>query len=91
MLALAHSFEFDFFKSCFVDKGAFDFAMIDDCRTLAVQFQHVAVLNQNEILFRVAEMVLDEFFVTKQHAIFAVNWHHEPGPHGLSHDADVLL
>jgi hypothetical protein len=36
-------------------------------------------------------MVLDELFVTKQHAIFAVNRHHKLRPHGFRHDANVFL
>src|SRR5205807_5415623 len=58
---------------------------------LSIQFEYVAVFDQNNVLFSVAEMVLDEFFVTKQHAIFTVNRHDELWPHRFSHDANVVL
>src|SRR2546422_10294118 len=65
-LSLAHGLVLNFFKTRIVDEGSFDLALIDNRRALAIKLKHVAVLDQNDVLFCIAEMILHELFVTKQ-------------------------
>src|SRR6185436_3717073 len=69
LLSFAHSLTVDLFKSTLVDERAPDLLLVTDGRPLAVEFEHVAVFDQDDVLFRVAKVVFYKLLVPKQHAI----------------------
>src|SRR5262249_30801522 len=91
LLPLTHSLAVDLSKSALVDERASDLTFVDHGRTLAVKLEHVTILDQDDVLFRVAEMVFDKLLVSKQHAILAVNRNHKLRAHRLGHDANIFL
>src|SRR6185369_5268493 len=73
LLTLTHSLTVDLLETTLVDEGATDLTFVDHRRTFAVEFEHVAILDQNDVLFFVAEMVFDKLLMPKQHSILTVN------------------
>src|SRR5215212_2041569 len=91
LLALAHSLAADLFESALIYERAANLTLVDDRGPLAVKLEHVAILDQNDVLFRVAEMVFDELLVPEKHPVFAVNRHDKLRTHSFRHDPDVFL
>ena len=91
LLALADRVAGDLFETRVGDKRASDLFLADDRRAFTVELQHVAVFDQDDVLFGIAQVILDEFFVPKKHSVFAVNRYHEFRAHGFGHDANVFL
>src|SRR5215213_3597978 len=91
LLALAHSLAVDLFKATFVDERSSNLTLVDDRCTLAVKLEHVAILDQNDVLFGVTEMVFDKLLVPEEHAILAVNGHDKLRAHRFRHDPYVFL
>jgi hypothetical protein len=58
LTTFAHGLAVNFFKAAFVDEGAPDVVVCGDNCALAVEFQHIAVFDQDHVFFFVAEMVL---------------------------------
>ena len=51
LLALAHSLAVDLLESTLVNKRALDLTLVDYGSTLPIQLQHIAILNQNDVVF----------------------------------------
>src|SRR5882724_1828592 len=81
LLALTHGVACNLFKSAIVDEGATYLSFVNYDSSLAVELEHVAILDQNNILFRVTEMVLNKLLVTKEHAVFTVDRDDKLRPH----------
>ena len=91
MLPLAHRFSFDLLEAGVVNKRPADFALVDNSSALAVEFKDIAVLDQNNVLFLITNVILNELLVPEQHAILTVNRHDKLWPHCFSHDANIFL
>jgi hypothetical protein len=89
--SLAHRLRLNLLKARVVDEGPPDLALINNHGTLAVQLKHVAVLNQDDVLFCVSQMILDELLVAKEHSILAMNGYDELRTHGFGHDPNIFL
>src|SRR5258705_12607119 len=87
LLAFTHSLAANLFKSTVVYEGPSNLALVDNHGSLAVEFKDVAILDQDNVLFAVAQMVLNKLFVPKQHSVLAVNRHHKFRTHRFCHDA----
>jgi hypothetical protein len=91
LLSLSHRLVINLFEAAVIDERPLNFAVIDNharspSSSNTSPFSISTMRSSGNV-----EMVLDELFVTKQHAIFAVNGHDELRPHGLGHDANVFL
>src|SRR5215213_1126299 len=91
LLALTHGLAVDLFKSTLVDERAANLTLVDDRRALAIQLEHVAILDQDDVLFGVTEMVFDKLLVTEEHPVFTVNRHDKLRTHSFRHDSYVFL
>src|SRR5438067_779617 len=77
LLSLAHRLAVDLHEPTVVDECASNLTLVDDRSALAIKLEHIAILDQNDVFFSIAEMVFDKLLVSKQHAILAMNWNNE--------------
>ena len=55
--------------------------LVDDLGGKLIDLEHVAILDQNDVVVVVAgDVIFDEFLLPKQHAVFAVDRHDEFRP-----------
>src|SRR4030095_665382 len=66
-------------------------SLLDHCGTFAIEFEDITVLDQNDVVFRVTEMVFHKLSVSKEHAILTMNRNDIPGTHRFGQDANVFL
>src|SRR5258705_1289963 len=91
LLALTHGVACDLFKSAIVDEGAPYLFFVNYDSPFTVELEHVAILDQNNILFRITEMVLHKLLVSKKHAVFTMDRDDKLRPHCFCHDANIFL
>src|SRR5205085_148788 len=91
LAALAHDLAVNLLEAGVVYEGAAHVALVNDGGALAVEFQNVPVLDEDDVLFGEVAVVLQEFLVAVEHPVLAVDGDDEAGPDGLGHDPDVLL
>src|SRR5258705_5357442 len=62
LLAFTHSLAANLFKSAVVYEGPSNLALVDNHGSFAVEFKDVAILDQDNVFFGVAQMVLNKLF-----------------------------
>src|SRR5205085_8344948 len=91
LLALAHGLCLYLFKARLVNEGAANLSLVNNACALSVKFKNITVLNQDYVLFSVAEMILYKLLVTEEHPVLAVNRHNKFWAHGFRHNLYIFL
>src|SRR4029079_5107031 len=87
----AHRLAVDLVEPTLVNERAPNLTLVDDGRALTIELEHVAILDQNDVLLVVTEMVFDKLLVPEKHPVLTVNRHDKLRPHRFGHDANVFL
>src|SRR5205823_4896043 len=91
LASLAHDLAVNLLEARLVYEGSAHFALFNDRGSLAVEFEHVAVLDEDDVLFGEVAVVLQKFLVAVEHTVLAVDGDDEAGTDGLGHNPYVLL
>ena len=91
MPPLAHRLAVDLFKARLVYEDAPDIVLRDHAGALAVEFEHVAILDQDDLFVGDVHVIFEKLFVPVEHPVFAVDGDDELGAHRFGHDAYVFL
>src|SRR5690349_8879061 len=91
LFALAHGLAVDLFEPTLVNERASNLTLVDDGSALAIQLEHIAILDQNDVLLVVTEMVFDKLLVPEKHPVLAVNRHDKLRTHRFRHNPNVFL